>query len=841
MNLHFNKSIRSTRMKIPSLVFWAAIAIQALGAAAIADPERKPAPVINEGKEGTVPGQFIVMFRRGTPIEAIRSAESTVKKLDGKVRFSYDVMPGFAASLPPKALEAMRVAPGVQFIEANALIYHHTITKQPPNPPDLPSDGQDRIDQRLLPLNQLFKHSEDGTGVHAYIVDSGLRSTHHEFVGRIEAGQNFAADRTDPNDTSDTCDGHGTWVAGIVGGATYGVAKNVTIVPLRIFQCQYMSNSNTADIAAALAAVNWITNHAVRPAVVNMSMGVGTGWDPMNVLRDAITTSINSPPHGITYVFSGGNFGNDACSFTPGYTPDGITVGMIDPTDDSLVVNKTIPTTTISMTSAIGSCIDLFAPGWGIKTANIDFDTSLTNTYGTSVAAPVVAGVAALYLQNHMNDSPQQVVGAIHHAADVAGATYPGGKWNGIVNADPGSINEILHWGALNDGYDDGDPHLTTVDGVHYDFQSAGEFTYLRDRNVMEIQTRQTAVPTASPVGPNAHTGLTSCVSVNTALAARVGSHRVSYQPSDTAESGKMELRVDGTPTALSAGIDLASGGRIATSPAGNGIEIDFPDDTVLIATPTWWNSQKLWYLNVDVLSTRATAGLLGEIPSGSWLPALADGASLGPMPSGLHQWYIDLNQRFADAWRVTDKTSLFDYSPKTSAATFTRRDWPPESGICSITGIKVAKPASKRTAEIACRRVTGRDAHTDCVADVIATGERQFATGYLATQKIRAGWTSIMVRRDLDSRESNERAAFTAVVTARDYKAEPTGTVQFTIDGKKAGRPVKLDRKARATWTTIKDKVKNRRIGATYVPEAGSKYLRSSTNGEIIEDRSRD
>lgn len=289
---------------------------------------------------------------------------------------------------------------------------------------------------------------------------------------------------------------------------------------------------------------------------------------------------------------------------------------------------------------------------------------------------------------------------------------------------------------ASGDASGRGDPHLTTFDGINYDFQGAGEFVYLRDADGLEIQTRQTPVSTASVVGPNAHTGLTSCVSVNTAVAARVGKFRVSYQPGRNAP----ELRIDGKLTEIGPnGINLGSG-SIVRSSVGSGIEIFFPDKTHLIVTPDWWASQGIWYMNVDVVNTPGREGVIGAIAPGSWLPALSDTTSLGPIPPSLHQRYVDLNQTFANSWRVTNTTSLFDYAPGTSTATFTNPAWPPENPPCVIPAspIPPAKPMDPQRAQELCREITDENMNAQCVFDLTVTGEPKFAETYRTTQILR-------------------------------------------------------------------------------------------------------
>jgi hypothetical protein len=271
-------------------------------------------------------------------------------------------------------------------------------------------------------------------------------------------------------------------------------------------------------------------------------------------------------------------------------------------------------------------------------------------------------------------------------------------------------------------GYSNGDPHLTSVNGVRFDFQSAGEFVALRDGNGTEIQVRQSPIETKS-----------SCVSVNTAVAARVGSHRVTFEPnlSGVPDPSGLQLRVDGTLTTLgTGGLNLSGGGRVASS-VGDGIQIDFPDGTTLIASPGWLGAESKWYLNLSFLQTPAAQGTLGTVAPGSWLPALANGTSLGPQPSSSHQRYVDLYQTFADSWRVTDSTSLFDYAPGTSTATFTIAGWPDENGACKLRENRLARPVRPIDPKLAmeiCRAVVDKDRNDECVFDVVTTGEAGFA-----------------------------------------------------------------------------------------------------------------
>lgn len=389
-----------------------------------------------------------------------------------------------------------------------------------------------------------------------------------------------------------------------------------------------------------------------------------------------------------------------------------------------------------------------------------------------------------------------------------------------------------------NDAGTRGDPHLTTVDRVSYDFQSAGEFVALRGADGLEIQTRQTPVATANPV-TDPHTGLNSCVSLNTAVAARVGPHRVTFQPnlSGVPDPVGLELRVDGALTALGPqGLDLGPGGRIVRSAAGNGIEIDFPDGTHLIATPGWWGApQNKWYLNLDVLNTRARSGILGAMAPGSWLPALPNGTSLGPKPGALRQRYLDLNQRFADAWRVNNRTSLFDYARQTSTATFTRRTWPPEKPPCVLPdGPRALPPIPASRAQQLCSPVTDRTLNAQCRFDVSVTGEAGFAQTYLLTQRLRAGATTITVTDDPDPTPVGAAVTFTAAVArAVPAPGAPTGSVQFLLDGVEVGAPVPLNANGWAARTTSSLPLGTHKVSARYLPGRRGGFLASRSREE--------
>ena len=335
---------------------------------------------------------------------------------------------------------------------------------------------------------------------------------------------------------------------------------------------------------------------------------------------------------------------------------------------------------------------------------------------------------------------------------DYAGLDYFQGRfhpiWGDTSNSTANNPNGTANFDAYTDRVEggnaanEGDPHLTTVNGIHYDFQSAGEFVSLRDSDGTEIQTRQTAIETTFTPWADPYDGLATCLSLNTAVAARVGRHRVTFQPdlSGVPNPEGLHLRVDGVLTTLDpAGLDLGDGNRVAKS--GDGIQIYFANGTVMVATPLWWDWQSKWYLNVNIFNTSALDGILGFVPRGTWLPRLPTGSTVGPMPATLAQRYDDLYTKFADAWRVTDKSSLFDYAPGTSTATFTIPGWPPDKAPCVIPanpGPMVEKPMDLDRAQTLCRPVLDRQKNANCVFDVMFTNEPGFAELHLRTQDIK-------------------------------------------------------------------------------------------------------
>jgi FtsP/CotA-like multicopper oxidase with cupredoxin domain len=389
-----------------------------------------------------------------------------------------------------------------------------------------------------------------------------------------------------------------------------------------------------------------------------------------------------------------------------------------------------------------------------------------------------------------------------------------------------------LKIGSLDDGADNGDPHLTTTNGKNYDFQAVGEFTLLRDFDGLEIQARQTPVATAAPIA-DPYSGLTSCVSVNTAVAAQLVDHRVAIQPAPgpPAKTGRrLMVFLDGKAVDIPArGVNLAPGARVVAYPLSDGTsayELDYPDSTVLTVTPWFWNAHQVWLLNVGISRTPAYLGVMGDIRQKTWLPTLPNGTTVGAKPSSLSARYATLYQKFANAWRVTNRTSLFVYAPGTSSATFTDRRWPPSSGACKVDpkfGPALAKPAGptidvKRADEL-CTPVTPKKLHSDCVFDVSATGDRRVVASYLRTQELVLRATTTRVDISRETGQAGEPVTFTATVAPLTRNARPaTGTVSFLVDDKLATKPVSLNKRGQArARVTFKPGI--HQIMASYTP----------------------
>ncbi|TDR42011.1 hypothetical protein DFR29_10967 [Tahibacter aquaticus] len=360
-----------------------------------------------------------------------------------------------------------------------------------------------------------------------------------------------------------------------------------------------------------------------------------------------------------------------------------------------------------------------------------------------SQAGPTVPGVCA---GCHVKFSAGRFPHLSNQLPDYCSVILPQAIATTMPPFSPGSASVVAT--AFKNAYcfappnaasgDAGDPHITTTNGIHYDFQAAGEFVVLKNSDSgFEVQSRQSPVQTSFIPPANPYTGLASCVSLNTAVAARVGTHRVSYQPvRGSANKEQMQVRIDGVPVQLTpTPINLGGGNVVVKAAAGDGLEIHFSDGTDLTVTPRFWTSEGYWYLDIDVRNTPAREGIAGHILAGDWLPRAPDGSSFGPRPVPLANRHIVLNQIFADAWRVSATSSLFDYATGTSTANFTDRNWPTPSGVPCRTSLLPSRPPLTtmwpELAQEACRGIQNEAKLAHCVFDVTVMGDRDVARGY--------------------------------------------------------------------------------------------------------------
>lgn len=330
-----------------------------------------------------VSNQYIVVLkpRPGVTSSAAvsRIARSLISNYSsaGRLRQTYHaVYPGFSANMRPDEARALANNPRVDFVEQDGKVRASSI----------PQWNLDRINQINLPLDRNYAPSSNGRNVHAYVLDTGIRSTHGEFGGRVSLDFSAISDRYGASD----CNGHGTHVAGTLGGATYGVAKQVNLHSVRVLDC-----SGGGTFSGVIAGVDFVTQKAKRPAVANMSLGGGISQS----LDLAVKRSIAS---GIAYAVAAGNDGGkNACGVSPARVPGALTTGSTNITDMR------------SSFSNIGECVDVFAPGERVKSAWHTRDTATRTLSGTSMAAPHVAGAAAQYLQRHRSASPAEIANAL--------------------------------------------------------------------------------------------------------------------------------------------------------------------------------------------------------------------------------------------------------------------------------------------------------------------------------------------------------------------------------------------------------------------------------------------
>jgi subtilisin family serine protease len=350
-----------------------------------------------------IANQYIVVLNddvADVDTEAIRLARDFGGDRNGGQTY-HRALKGFSVRMSEQQASRLANDPRVAFVEEDGVVSLGTTQTGA-------TWGLDRIDQRDLPLDGNYNYNATGSGVKAYIIDTGIRATHTQIAGRVISGFTAISDGLGTNDGN----GHGTHVSGTVGGSTYGVAKNVTLVAVRV-----LDSSGSGTNSGVIAGVDFVTSdhQAGQPAVANMSLGGGIS----SALDTAVTNSIND---GVTYAIAAGNETQDACNTSPARVASAITVGSTTTSDAR------------SSFSNFGTCLDIFAPGSSITSSWNTSDTATNTISGTSMATPHVTGVAALFLETNPTASP----------ATVAAAIINGSTLNKVTGAGTGSPNRLL-------------------------------------------------------------------------------------------------------------------------------------------------------------------------------------------------------------------------------------------------------------------------------------------------------------------------------------------------------------------------------------------------------------
>ncbi|MFI6094163.1 S8 family peptidase [Lentzea sp. NPDC051213] len=567
--------------------------------------------ILGADRVDVVKDSYIVSLKADTASRA--AAPGLASKYGGQVgQIWQHALNGFSVKMTAKQAERLAGDPKVAFVQQDAQVHMLDVQQNPP------SWGLDRVDQRDMPLSNSYQYDTTASNVTAYIIDTGVRTTHSTFgsPSRATWGTNTSGD----GNNSD-CNGHGTHVAGTVAGSQYGLAKAAKVVAVKVLNC-----AGSGTTAGVVGGIDWVTANAVKPAVANMSLGGGADA----TLDAAVRRSIAS---GVTYAIASGNSNTDACSTSPARVTEAITVNASTNTDAR------------ASFSNFGSCTDIYAPGQNIVSSWNTNDTATNNISGTSMATPHVAGAAALWLATHPTDSPAAVWNGLNAASTP----------NKITNVGANTPNKLLY--TLFGGVQPGNPSVTNPGTQTSTVGSPASLQLAATGGTAPYTWSVSGLPaglSASASGAISGTPTTAGTSTVTATvtdsANKTGTATFSWVVN--AVGGGCDAKTNSTPVAIpdqqtvtsTIAIAGCAGNASATASIKVSITHTYKGDLVvdLIAPDgTVYNLHNRTGGSADNINETYARNLSSEVANGTWTLRVRDAAFLD---SGtLNNWTLDV------------------------------------------------------------------------------------------------------------------------------------------------------------------------------------------------------